>query len=154
MISLKLRLLVLLPLTLLLLFALSQTVRMGWAELQYSAISTELSFWRRQSYQPQPVRVNRVRQQLTLARRLDASHPDYLQAAAELLRWQALWATDPQLSSDYLQRSFELQWRALTARPGHRRDWSRYLREKARLSDYDARWQRSRQQLQMLDRSL
>ena len=153
MISLKLRLLVLLPLILLMLFVLTQTGRMGWAELQYSAISTELSFWRRQSYQPQPPRVDKVTQQLALARRLDADHPDYLQAAAELLRWQARWATDPQLSRDYLRRSFELQWQALIARPGHRQDWSRYLREKARQSDFDTRWQRSRQQLQLLDRS-
>jgi hypothetical protein len=147
------RMLALLSLTLLTLFAATQMARMYWAELQFSAASTELSFWRRQAYQPQPERVERVSRQLKIATRLDVGNPDYLQAYAELLRWRALWATDMQTSDDYLQRSFELQWQALQARPGHQQDWRRYLREKARQGDFGPRWQRSREQLQMLDKS-
>jgi hypothetical protein len=147
------RIIVLLPLVLATAAGIYLTTRMAWADLQYSAATTELSFWRRQSYQPQPQRVAKVSRQLALAQQLDANNPDYLQASAELARWQASWATEPQQRADYQQRSLTLQWQALVARPGQQSDWSRYLGDKAHHGDYDQRWQLARQQLQMLNKA-
>ena len=129
-----------LPLLASLLLCLFYAIGIGLSDIHYSRANTELSFWARQDYQPQQFRVSMVDQNITAALVHWPGNPDYLEAKARLLMWQAYWQEQQALAENLSQEALLVKLNALERRPARRQSWVELAGDKARLGQNDAQW--------------
>ncbi|MCZ6828287.1 MAG: hypothetical protein O7F73_01620, partial [Gammaproteobacteria bacterium] len=109
-------------------------------DIHFTSASTELSFWARQDYRPQQSRVSVVEQNINAALAGWPHNPDYLDAKARFLTWQAYWEEQGTLARTLSQQALELKLGALERRPARRQSWVELAGDKARLGQNDASW--------------
>ena len=104
-------------------------------DLLFTRAQTELSFWGRGSYSPEPVTVLRTEQSLNKLLSGAATNPEYLALHANYFAWQAYWAEEFQLAQHFGQQAVDTQYAALQSRPAHRHSWTKMLEYASRIQD-------------------
>ena len=129
-----------LPLLASLLLCIFYAIEIGLSDIHFAKANTELSFWGRQDYRPQQSRVSTAWQNITAALAGWPGNPDYLDAKARLLMWQAYWEEQQALAENLSQQALEIKLNALARRPARRQSWFELAGDKASLGQNDATW--------------
>ena len=119
-------------------------------DLAFTNAQTELSFWGRDKYQPEPKTIKYTGQRIDALLRNTRWHPEYLSLQANYAAWQAYWATDAMERASFNRQAMQSQHKALQSRPAHRHSWSKMVEYAARASSGEAMLQQAQARLQAL----
>ena len=119
-------------------------------DLAFTNAQTELSFWGRDDYQPEPKTIKHTGQTINTLLQQVPGHPEYLGLQANYAAWQAYWAVDAVERACFNNQAAQSQNIALQSRPAHRHSWSKMVEYAARTSDSEAMLQQVQARLQAL----
>lgn len=119
-------------------------------DIAFTRVQTELSFWGRGAYRPDPLVVEHTGNALEALLRSAPEHPEFLELRAHYLIWQAYWSTDMDSRQALGRQALEAQQRALLSRPANRQGWSKMVEYTSRISGGDEMLQVARQRLESL----
>ena len=107
-------------------------------DLAFTTLQTELSFWGRDNYQPEPRTIKRTGQRIDVLLQKAPGHPDYRGLQATCGAWQAYWASDRDGRASLSQRAVQSQYAALESRPAHRHSWLKMVEYASRTRNGEA----------------
>ena len=110
-----------------------QGVQQMRMDLVYTDARTELGFWGRGEYQPDPGTVRSTGQAIDNLLRFRPAHPDFLGLQAGFSGWLAHWASDTQARQRYGEQALRSQYLAVVSRPAQVRSWIKLERYAARV---------------------
>lgn len=96
-------------------------------DLVFTSAQTELSFWGRDTYQPEPKTISHTGQAIGALLQDAPGHPEYLGLQANFAAWQAYWAKDPIERASFSLQAVQNQKAALQSRPAHRHSWAKMV---------------------------
>ena len=114
---------------------LIQATNLFSRDLLFTQTQTELSFWARGNYRPEPTTILRTEQALHTLLSAAPADPQYLAAQANYVVWQGHWTEDFRAAQQFGQRAVEAQYAALESRPAHRQSWAIMVKYAARIQD-------------------
>jgi len=138
------------PLLLLALLGVYAGVVTFQQDLAFTAVQTEISFWGRENYQPEPKIIRHTGHTIDTLLQQAPLHPDYLGLGAKFDAWQAYWAIDPDERANFNQTAVQSQYKAMLSRPAHRQGWSMMLEYASRTEDSEAMLATAQARLQAL----
>lgn len=97
------------------------------ANLQFTAVETEVSFWGQGNYQPDPQTIERTLKSIGSLVGDFPEQPSYLNLSAAASAWLAYWAISAQEQERWLEQSFSAQFAAIRSRPAHRHSWIKLI---------------------------
>ena len=119
-------------------------------DLAFTNTQTELTFWGRDSYQPEPETIKYTGQAIDALLQNAPGHPEYLGLQANYAAWRAYWATDTIERVSFSQQAVQSQHAALQSRPAHRHGWSKMVEYASRASDGEVMLQQAQARLRAL----
>lgn len=117
----------------LMLLLVAQAVAVLRAEVLFSSVETEVSFWGRRDYQPSGALRKRTDQRVSQLVSNWPQNANYLTLHANQLAWEGYWGGKTEAASQYWRRAAQAQRKALQYRPAHRQDWVKLLQYAAAL---------------------
>jgi hypothetical protein len=117
------------------LVGVSQAVSLFKNDLLFTRIETEVSFWGRGDYQPEPSTILATAAALNTLVAAAPDEADYLALQASYFDWRAYWAEEFEVAGQFSQRAVDAQYLALEFRPAHRSGWAALLRYASRTAD-------------------
>lgn len=117
----------------LMLLLVAQAVAVLRAEVLFSSVETELSFWGRSDYQPSGALRKRTGQRVSQLASTWPQNANYLTLHANQLAWEGYWGGKTEEASQHWKRAAQAQRKALQYRPAHRQDWVKLLQYAAAL---------------------
>jgi len=138
------------PILVLTVFAVYQASTRFQQSVNYTSAQTEISFWGRANYQPEPATIERTGGAVAALVEQVPGHPDYLALQASYAIWIAHWAGDLEDKSAHAGQSVDSQYQALQSRPAHRHSWVKMVEYSARTPTGGGMLQQARGRLQLL----
>jgi hypothetical protein len=112
-----------------------QAINLFNQDLLFTRAQTELSFWGRGSYRPEPASILGTEQALHKLLSGAAANPEYLALQANYAAWQGYWAEDFQVAQQFGREAVDTQFAALQSRPAHRHGWAKMVEYASRLQN-------------------
>jgi hypothetical protein len=112
-----------------------QATKLFSQELLFTRAQTELSFWGRGSYRPEPASILGTEQALHKLLSGAAANPEYLALQANYAAWQGYWAEDFQVAQQFGREAVDTQFAALQSRPAHRHGWAKMVEYASRIQN-------------------
>ena len=119
-------------------------------DLAFTNAQTELSFWGRDTYQPESKTIRHTGHTIGTLLQDAPGHPEYLGLQANFAVWQAYRAKDPIERASFSRQAVQSQGAALQSRPAHRHSWSKMVEYASRATAGEAMLQQARARLQAL----
>ncbi len=94
-----------------------------WANLAFTPLETEVSFWGRAGYMPGAATRSRVDRGIAQLLSEAPENPYYHALRAAQLAWEGYWSGAPEEREALAGRMLEAQYRALELRPADRAGW-------------------------------
>jgi hypothetical protein len=107
-------------------------------DLAFTAARTELSFWGRDSYQPEAGTIERIGQSIDALLQGAPGNPQYLGLQASYAAWQAYWAENTGERASFNSEAVQSQYQALQSRPAHRHSWAKMVEYASRTTTGEA----------------
>jgi hypothetical protein len=120
-------------------------------DLAFTAAQTEISFWGRDNYQPEPKIIKHTGHTIDTLVQQAPLHPEYLGLGAKYDAWQAYWAIEPDERANFNEKAVQSQYKAMLSRPAHRQGWSMMLEYASRTGDGAAMLTAAQARLQALE---
>lgn len=139
-----------LPALLLALFGVYQGATSFSQDLAFNRVRTEMSFWGRGNYQPEPGTIARAGQAIKNLVDDSADNPEFLTLHANYFAWQSYWSEDKDARAAYARRAVQSQLNALQNRPAHRQSWSIMVKYAAGSAGAERLHQKAQSRLQAL----
>lgn len=110
-----------------------QAVNLFSQDLIFTRTQTEVSFWGRGSYRPEPETMILTRQALDQLLAGAPANPEYLALQANYVAWQGYWAEDFREAQAFGLEALDAQHAALESRPAHRHGWAKMIEYSSRI---------------------
>lgn len=124
-----------------------------WANLAFTPLETEVSFWGRSDYKPDDATRSRVGRGIGVLLSEAPESPYYYTLRAAQLAWESYWSGSPDERAALAGPMLDAQYRALELRPADRAGWAKLI-EYARMTGMGAQIQaQAGRQLAALDRA-
>ena len=104
-------------------------------DLIFTRAQTEVSFWGRCSYRPEPETIILTQQTLDELLSGAPANPEYLAMQANYAAWQGYWTEDFREAQAFALEEVEAQHAAVESRAGHRQGWAKMVEYASRLHD-------------------
>ena len=111
-----------------------QGARLVMLDLEYTRLRTEVGFWGREGYHPEPPVLARTAEALEQLVARAPGQPDYLALQASALAWQAHYSDDYEQTVALGNLALQAQLAAQQLRPAHRHGWSKVLEYASRAT--------------------
>jgi hypothetical protein len=119
-------------------------------DLAFTSARTELSFWGRDRYQPEPNTIRRTGRSIDALLQAAPTNPEYLGLQASYAAWQAYWSESRNERAGFNGQAVQSQYKALQSRPAHRHSWSKMVEYASRTTTGEAMLIDARARLQAL----
>ena len=104
-------------------------------DIAFTTAQTEVSFWGRGSYRPEPETIILTQQTLDELLSGAPANPEYLAMQANYAAWQGYWTEDFREAQAFGLEAVDAQHAALESRPAHRQGWAKMVEYASRLHD-------------------
>ena len=120
------------------LVGVGSAVKLFNQDLLFARAQTELSFWGRGDYNPEPVTIDLTEQALLTLLSGGSANPEHLLLMANFAAWKSYWNEDFYKAEQWGAKAVDSQYAALVVRPAHRQSWAKMLEYAPRLRNGDA----------------
>jgi len=96
-------------------------------DLAFTNAQTELSFWGRDNYQPEPKTIKHTGQAIQALLQSAPRHPEYRGLQASYAAWLSYWSENMDERAGFNSQAVQSQYIALQSRPAHRHSWTKMV---------------------------